>query len=197
MSSWKQIQEPILFLYVTTKKKKNWAEIYDFSRGLHGDRRAKFDSVIIRLNTIHTLYDIESWCFRSWGMCHNLISFKAMLFWTRFCIPKWLSWNQIISHLCFWGLQNFLKVSCICIDITIEMDNKEENEDWVYRTPLMCLETRPKKPNRQQILIKNFLIILWPLLYCIFVKRLERKNMPSNEHCSCTCYGNFFKMLQY
>jgi hypothetical protein len=60
MSSWKQIQEPILFLYVTTKKKKNWAEIYDFSRGLHGDRRAKFDSVIIRLNTIHTLYDIES-----------------------------------------------------------------------------------------------------------------------------------------
>jgi hypothetical protein len=51
MSSWKQIQEPILFLYVTTKKKKTWAEIYDFSRGLHGDRRAKFDSVIIRLNT--------------------------------------------------------------------------------------------------------------------------------------------------
>ena len=76
------------FYMLLQKKKKNWAEIYDFSRGLHGDWRAKFDSVIIRLNTIHTLYDIESWCFRSWGMCHNLLSFKAMLFWTRFCIPK-------------------------------------------------------------------------------------------------------------
>jgi len=59
---------------------KNWAVICSISRVLHGDRRAKFGSIIIWLNFIYTLNDIVSQCIRSRCKGHDLVSFKQMFF---------------------------------------------------------------------------------------------------------------------
>lgn len=65
-------------LYLTIEK--NLDEISDIYGVLHGDRRAKFGSIIIWLNFIYTLDDIVPQCIRSRCKGNDLISFKQMFF---------------------------------------------------------------------------------------------------------------------